>query len=264
MKRLLAMSFVCLSITAYIGPAKADDRLILTANGFTLTDTSGGGGGGIGWIHDFRPGLVAGAAADYQTIEDAHWAYGSLTGAVTGGAEGRKWSLYGEVHKGSGDDDAHHFTYQVAAVGASLPLFRGLSLDLEDRQIDIDTTHGNLPKVGLTMLWNPHWQTSVSYANSVGGNLATDITAARLDYYERKAHFLLGGAVGNADPVVLNLQPGVVIPTRRLHQAFIGAARTFQRTELLVLVDYLELGTSERVTLTLNATIQLGRREKPK
>ena len=51
------------------------------------------------------------------------------------------------------------------------------SVQLEARQIDIDTTHGNLPKLGLTYLWTPRLLTNVSYAHSVGGNLGTELTS---------------------------------------------------------------------------------------
>lgn len=242
--------------------AQADDRVILTANGSTLSHASGGGGGSLRWLHDFSPGTVVGAGFEYQTLADASWKFGSLNAAVTGGPEGRRWSLYGEVHRGSGDDTTHDFDYQVVAAGGSLPLSRRLSLQLEDRQIDVDRAHGNLPKLGLSMVWNPRLQITVSYANSVGGNLGTEIGTARVDYYIDRTRLIAGGAVGRADPVVVNLQ-GVTLPTRTLREAFVGFGRTFSRTEFLMLVDHLELGDSKRATLTLSLTLHLNRAAAP-
>ncbi len=254
----LTLGFALLSLTlACIG--RAEDRLTFSANGSTLTDTNGGGGGSISWLHNFGPNALAGVAVEHQQLADARWQFGSLSGAYTGGAEGRKWSVYGEAHKGSGDDDAHDFSYQIAAVGTLLPLSPRLSLQLEDRQIDIDTTHGNLPKAGLSMSWSPKLQTAVAYAQSIGGNLGTKLGTVRFDYYEDVVHLIAGGAFGRADPAVVHLQPGLELPSRTLREGFLGAARIFPRSEILVLADYLELGDSERVTVTLSFTLHLNR-----
>jgi hypothetical protein len=203
--------------------------------------------------------VIGGAGVEYQSIADeAHWRFGSLRGAVTGGEAGRKWSVSGEAHKGSGADNTHDFTYQIVALGGTVPLYRNLSLELEDRQIDIDTAHGNLPKIGLSYVWNPRLQTTISHANSIGGNLGTELTAARIDYYPGNLHLIAGGVRGKADSVVVNLQPGVRVPARRLHQGFLGIGRRFSRVEVLLLGDYLELGSSERVTGTLSVTVPIG------
>jgi hypothetical protein len=240
------------------GGAWAEDRLTLSANGSTLTDTDGGAGGSVSWLHNFNPNVVLGVGGEYQTLGDAQWQFGSLRGALTGGGEGRKWSLAAEAHRGTGDDETHDFTYQVAVLSASLPLYRKLSLQLEDRQIDVDTTHGNLPKIGFSLLATPALQASVAYAKSASGNLGTDLTTARLDYYTRRLHFILGGAAGSAATVVL----GVIDPdaaARDIRQGFIGFSRLYSRAEFLMLGDYLEIGDSERVTLTLSCTIHIGR-----
>jgi len=264
MKRTANTLSLCLAGCLLSCVAWAEDRLILSADGSTLTDTNGGGGGAIGWLHNFNPNTVLGAAVEYQTLGDARWKFGSLNGALTGGSEGKKWSLYAEAHQGNGDDNAHDFTYQIGAIGAILPLYRRLSVQLEDKQIDVDTTHGNLPKVGLALLWTPRLQTSVAYAHSVGGNLGTDIGTARLDYYGQSLHFILGGAAGPASTVVLNLPPGVNFPSRSLREGFIGFSHRYARAEFLMLGDYLEIGHSQRVTLTLGCTIYLNQAAKPK
>jgi hypothetical protein len=64
----------------------------------------------------------------------------------------------------------------------------------------------------------------------------------------------VGGASGTADPVVLNLQPGIVLPVSDLKQGFAGIGRTFPRGQIQVVGDYLESGESERITLLLNFT----------
>jgi len=236
--------------------ALADDRLTLSANGSTLTDSDGGVGGAVGWLHNFSPDAVFGLAAEHQTIADARWTFGSISTSLTRGPSTARRSLYGDFHKGTGDDNSRDFNYQAGALGVFLPLAGRLSLQLEDRQIDIDTSHGNMPKVGLSMLWTPRLQTAVSYTDTAGGNLGTNLGAALLDYYG-PVHWLVGGAVGRADPVVVNLQPGTQLRGRTLRQGFAGFSKAFSRTELLMIADYLELAGSERVTLTVGLTVNL-------
>ena len=233
MNTLQRILCACLASLAFAGICRGEDRLTLTANGSTLTGTNGGAGGSLGWLHNFNPDVLLGAGVEYQRLGDARWKFGSLNGAWTGGGEGRRWSLYGEGHKGTGDDAAHDFTYQIFAVGASVPLFRKLSLQLEDKQIDVDTTHGNLPKIGLSLVWTPRLQTAISYAHSVGGNLGTDIGTVRLDYYAQSLHYIVGGAFGPADTVVLNLPPGVPFPSRSLREGFLGFSRLYRSAEFL-------------------------------
>lgn len=235
-----------------------DDRLILSASGSTLTGASGGGGGAVNWLRDVSPGTLVGVGVEYQTIADAHWTFGSLRGALTLARDSNApLTLWGEVHQGSGRIDVDSFRYSVGALGISRKLTGGLSLQLEGRQIDIDTTHGNLPKLGLSYVWNPRLLTSVSYAYSVGGNLGTELFATRVDYYGPNFNVLAGGGAGQADPAVVNLQGGTTLPGRTIKQVFLGTAKPFGRAEWMLVGDYLDLAGSERVTLTLSCTIHL-------
>jgi len=257
MRRVAKPVTLALLALASAGAALAEDRITVTANGSTLTDTNGGAGGSLGWLHDLNANAVLGVAGEYQRLGDSRWKFGSLTGAWTGGGEGKKWSVYGGAHIGTGDEPVRTFDYRLGEVGAILPLYRKLSLQVEDKQIDIDTTRGNLPKVGLSLSWTSRLQTSLAYARSVSGNLGTDLTTGRLDYYGSAAHFILGGAAGPASTVVLNLPPGFNFPSRNLREGFIGFSHAFKRTEILVLGDYLKIGDSKRLTLTLSYTLHL-------
>lgn len=132
-------------------------------------------------------------------------------------------------------------------------------MQLETRQIEIDTSHGNLPKLGLTYVWTPRVSTNVSYAHSVGGNLGTELTTARVDYAGR-LNLILGGAWGQADANVVNLQPGLSLPAQDLREGFLGIGKTFSRGEVMLLGDYLKLADSEKVTVSLSFTAYVGSR----
>ena len=230
------------------------NRLILSANGVRLTGVDDGGGGSLSYLHYLTPDALIGVGGEHQFIADSEWTFGSLRGAVGFGAPKRKTTLVAEMHYGKGDDAGRDFDYSVAVLGLSQAITSKLSIQLEGREIDVDRSDGNLPKIGVTYAWTPQFVTNVSYAESVSGNLETELTGARIDHYGRQVHLFAGGASGRADPVVLNLQPGAVLPVSNLKQGFAGIGRSFSRGEVQLIGDYLESGESERITVTLTYT----------
>jgi len=245
--------------------ARPADRLILSVQGSSLETAGDGGGGAVRWLHNVNSGALIGAGVDYQSIAGSQWAFASLNGSVTlGERPDARWTLYGEIQQGSGSDDGGSFSYSVFSAGIFRALTSRLTLQLDDQQIDIDTTHGNLPKLGLTYLWNPRLLTSVSYMNSVSGNLGTEMGIARVDYYGQNLGFLIGGAYGQASPAVVDLQTGVVLPGAKMKEMFVGLSKPFARGEWQLVADYLDLEGIERVTLTLNCTFHLRERSQPR
>lgn len=240
--------------------APLQDRLIVSGNGSTLEDpSSGGGGGSLTWVHDFSSATL-GVGGQYQTLADAHWEFGTVTGSLNFGSPGDKWSIYGEADEGVGDIGAYlglrHFDYDVEAAGVNAAFGGKVTLQLETRQYDIDTAHGNLPKVGLGVLWTPHFQTTVSYARSATGDLGTQLTTLRLDFFG-PINWVVGGATGYASPPIVNFQTGAtgVAPTYR--EGYLGLSKAFRRIDWGILADYLKLGEVKRVTLTLTCTLHL-------
>jgi hypothetical protein len=257
-------ALVCSGV-AYADNAGSDDRLLFSASGATLSVASGGGGGSAGWLHNFSADNLAGAAVEYDTIANAHWTFGSLNAATTSGPAGARLSLYGEIHEGEGDIGLRRFDYSVEAVGLIRTFGPHLSLQLEDREIDIDTSRGNLPKLGVTYLWGPRLQTAVAFQHSVSGNLGTNLGSIRVDVYGKPLNWLAGGAYGQGAPAVFNLQTGLVEPNSgRLKEVFLGAAKSFARSDLTVVADYLDLSGTRRVTLTVNYIFDLGATGRPK
>ena len=253
-----ARSADSVAVTGTSPPSTSEDKLILTAQGSTLTGASGGGGGEIAWAHTFGPGTTASVAGDYQSIAGSHWAFGSLTGSVGWGSTGTRWTAYGEGHVGAGNTGTHPFDYGVYVAGVTGTFSGRYTVQLETRQIDIDQSHGNLPKIGLAMLVTRRLLASVSYAQSVSGNLDTDLLTARVDHYGTTLNWLAGIAEGHAAPAVVNINTGATGPAPRLKEGFAGIVRTWPRTELSLLADYLDLEGTKRITLTLSCTLHLG------
>jgi hypothetical protein len=242
----------------------SDDRIALSANGSTLTGTNGGGGGSVGWMHNFDADTLAGVAIEHQVVSVAHWTFGSVNGSLTRELGDARYSLYGEAHEGAGDNGPHAFKYSIVAAGLIGTYFHRLSVQLETRQFRVDTTHGNLPKLGLSYLWTPSILTTLAYAYSVGGNLGTHLTSARIDQYGSQVNFLAGVAFGQVSPAVLSLN--IDIPGKTLKEGYVGMTKLLPhlRSDLTVVVDYQDLSGSKRVAATLNYIFHFGHHGKPR
>jgi hypothetical protein len=237
---------------------RPDDRLILTGNGSTLSGASGGGGGSAAYLHQMNPDALLGAAVEYQSLAGAWWSFGSLSAAFSHAlTDSSRWSVRGEVHEGEGQTLDHTFNYAIEALGIGLAVPGGLSADLEERQIDVDTDHGSLPKLALSKAFGPHWLTTVAYAYSFGGNLDTEYTLARVDFYGPGFNLLAGGSVGRVNPAVVNIEGILEAEARHLNEVFAGATKRLGRVELTLLGDELDLAGSKRLTISLTATLHL-------
>jgi hypothetical protein len=249
-------------VRAPIATADSSDRLLLSGNAETLTDTNGGGGVTVGWLHNFDPSTLLEIGAEHQVISNAHWSVGSLDGSLTLGGTGTRCTLYGDVREGAGDVGSSAFRYSVVDLGAITTWTRGWSVQAEDRQIDVQTTHGNLPKLGLLYLWDRRWLASAAYSYSVGGNLGTRLTTASVQETGTAFNPILGVAFGRASPAVIDLQTGVVLaPGQTLKEGYIGFSMPVHpwHGDITVIADYVELDSSRRATLTVNYMRQLGR-----
>jgi hypothetical protein len=244
-------------------PTSSSDRLLLSGNASRLSDDIHGDGGQIAWLHD-ADRLHFNVGGEYQSIENSHWAFGSLTAAYTA-ADSAHSSVFAEVHEGNGrgGQNLPTFRYSVVAGGYSRALASHLTLQLEDRDFNVDTAHGNLPKIGLALPWTARLLSTLSYARSVSGNLQTEVALVRLDLYGANWNALVGAATGHAAPVVVNLQPGFNVEERNnLNEGFVGASRALGRGQLQLVFDYLDLGGRKRGTVTASLTLPLdsGRR----
>ena len=234
----------------------AQDRLVLSGNGEWLTGGAGGWGASALWSHTFESADVLGGGAEYQHVADSHWTNGVLNGVLVL-SQGPPTDLYAELHEGSGDLALRSFNYSVITAGALVTPLSWLSVQLEEKRVDVDTTHGNLPKLGLLFRVAPEVLVSASYADSAGGNLGTRLTSVRVDY-TGPVTALAGAATGRAAPAVLNLLGQIVAPSPKLTELFAGVGRRFGRAEWQLLADYEDLESFKRTTITLTCTFHLG------
>jgi hypothetical protein len=262
------MTFRARAITAMLGllapcaaalaSSTSSDRISLSGNGSTLTGTDGGEGGSIGWLHNFNPDAILTLGAEHQRIGDAHWSFGSLTGAISSELGNGRYTFSGEVHEGSGENGVRPLKYEIEVLQVTGTYFHRLSTQLEVQRIDVDTLHGNLPKITISYLWSPHWLTSFSRSDSAGGNLGTQLDSLRIDRYGKHVNLLLGGSYGRASLIIID-GFNFVAPGHILREGYLGASKLFaRRTEVTLTGDYQNLSGSKRATLTLSFMFHLG------
>ena len=240
--------------------AAADDRLLFIGSVSHIPNSTGARDWQAHWLHDRSTAAKFSAGIESHSSGDARWTLGSVSGAFihnTTAMSPRQYGLLGEFHQGSGNDTTHSFNYQVIVGGLSYALTPDLTLQLEERYINVDATRGHLPKVGLAYTADRHWLTTMFYAHSASGNLGTELVGARLDIYQPAARLLAGVSFGKSSPAVVNLQPTFVAPGLILREEYFGAAWQVLRGELLLVTDFLDLGGSRRETLTMSYTVHL-------
>jgi hypothetical protein len=238
----------------HAAPSTADDRIALSANASSLTGTGGGGGASAAWLHNFDADTLLGVAAQYQALSVSHWAFASLSGAVTRGPGDQRYTFYGQADEGAGRNGPNAFKYRIEGLGVTGTYFHRLSATVEDKQVNVESTHGNLPKLQLAYLWNPRIQTTVGHQHSFGGNLGTRLTTARIDVYASPVSFLVGGAFGQAAPALLGQlvtqqgpQGNITLAPHDLREGYVGMVKSFPglRSDLTLIVDYQRLSGGE-------------------
>jgi hypothetical protein len=241
---------------------QGDNRLILSADGESLTGTNGGEGGSVNYLGQPSANALLGVGAEYQRLAGANWEFASFTGSygnqITADS---RWSVHAEAHEGTGRSSSalgsSTFDYSIVAAGGGLTAPGGLSFDLEERQIDVQTSHGSLPKATLAQPFGKHLLTTLSYAHSFGGNLDTSYGLARLDVLAPGYSVIAGGSLGRVTPAVINIQGLLLTESRHLSEVFLGVTKTIAHVDLTLLGDDQDLEGIKRVTLTLNLTVHL-------
>lgn len=234
-----------------------EDRLLLSADGDWLTGGSGGGGATALWSHTLAPQETINAGAEYEQVANAHWTNGILSGSFGLGSGTPATTLYFDAHEGAGDLAQRGFHYSVITAGLLHPATDWLTVQLEERRIDVDTSHGNLPKLGLLFRVAQPLLVSVSFADTAGGNLGTRLTTLRADYTSTGLNALGGVAYGQAAPAVLNLIGQIVQPAPTLREVFAGLGTSVGRTAWQLVADYTDLSGFKRTTVTLSCTLPL-------
>jgi hypothetical protein len=256
---MMVVSIFMAGVPAFVlaeSPAAAEtpsSRIVASADGTTLTGTNGGGGASLGWLLNFDPSTLVSVAAEHQALANAHWTFGSLYGTAAAGPDAQRYNFYGEVHEGGGHDGPSAFDYHIEAAGVIGTFDHRFTVQLEDRRIDVENTHGNLPKAGVSYLWGTQLSANVSYQHSVGGNLGTKIWSARVDHFGSTVNLLAGGAYGPTLPITFDLPSGSVSQVHLLREGFVGASKPFPslRSVVTLVADFVDLSGIKRATFTL-------------
>ncbi len=162
---LRTLATAALSLAAFAVPAPSlaadlsgrDDRLAVMVSGSTIENdfiSDNGWGASALWLHNFNANVVLGVGGEHQTLSDADWNFGIVSFNYGFGPAGRRTNVYVDGRQGSGEDLTHSYDYGIYTAGLYQSLTKQLTLQLEDKQVDVDTVRGNLPKLGLSYLWS--------------------------------------------------------------------------------------------------------------
>ena len=238
-------------------PGPALDRIVVGVDGAALTGTNGGEGGAVAYLHQ-EGALLVGLGAEYQRLATSKWGFGSFNIAYSHPmTASSSWNVHAEAHEGTGNVAGAPFLYSIVAAGVGAALPGGIGADVEERQIDVDTSHGSLPKISLSKGWGKHFLTSVGYGVSVGGNLNTSYTLARVDFYGPGFSLLGGGDVGRVSPAVVNINGVLTSQARHLNEVFAGITKPLKQVDVTLLADRIDLAGIDRLTFTLNFSVRL-------
>lgn len=223
------------------------DTMFLNLEFSSLSSASGGGRVAVDWLRAAEGGLDYLAGISYARLADNDWAVGHF-GAFSRIGDHLSWR--GDLHLGTGNRADRSFDYQMVEAGLTWEIVdQRLYLDIEDRYLDIDTTHGNLLELGVTFLPRPRYASKLAYIRSTGGNTESDFVSGRLDIFAGRHRFLGGFAVGRTRPEAVATFGG---DAAELEQVFVGMAVPISGPELTVVLDLLRLDEVERATLTLS------------
>ena len=210
-----------------------------------------GSGGRVDYAYSLVDGNgVTLAAAGYE-LAGSRWAYGEVGG---GRALGSRRVLSGGGSLGSGERGRESFGYERYGLGLALEAIeKRLVLTLEDEYYDIDTTRGNLLTLRAGATLSPRLTVEVHRSESLSGNLDSDFTGLRLDGAGSRFGWLAGGGAGRSRPEILDLVGSAA--STDLREIFAGVRVPVSGSQLVLVVDYLDLDGVDRLTVTLGVQL---------
>ena len=204
-----------------------------------------GSGGRVDYAYSLVDGNgVTLAAAGYE-LAGSRWAYGEVGGWL---ALGSRWVLSGGGSLGSGERGRESFGYERYGLGLALEA-------IEERAgcVGGGSTRGSLlaPRAGAPL--SPRLTVEVHRSESLSGNLDSDFTGLRLDGAGSRFGWLAGGGAGRSRPEILDLVGSAA--STDLREIFAGVRVPVSGSQLVLVVDYLDLDGVDRLTVTLGVQL---------
>lgn len=264
-RAMVASCSLCVATFAHAGDspappeaaASASDQLLFSADASPRAAGAAGQGGSASWLHAFAGGSVFGVGSEFRKVASAQWTNGMAVASLRLAHAAWKPRLLFDLHEGFGTLAQRPFRYSVVALGFGGDLAPRLSMLVEDRRIDIDTSHGHLPRLTLVAHATPRLDFSGGYAFSTGGNLGTRLLMARVDYLGRRCNALGGITWGPASPAVYDPLRQVIAPGAHLTESYVGLGLVAGPTRWQLGADHQVVGGTRRTMLTLTGSITL-------
>lgn len=232
---------------AALVPARgAVDWLVLSVEGRDDDPGGRGGSGGVEWLHEFSPRVLAGAGGYASSISGADWRYLRLSAVVRAGAS----TLQLGADLGDGRRGGHHFDYRIVRAGLTRALVAGrLYAELGDQYVDVDGSRGHVLKLAASVVPTPAVTLSAAAHLSAGGNLGARYAALRADVRCGRVGLLGGLNLGRARPELFDVFGRR--PSTHSSEAFAGATLPLGSQSATFVLDRLRVSGSTRTSVTI-------------
>ena len=248
-----------LSPEPHPGVPLTHDFLVLTG-GFNRVASSGDGGiTSLDWVHLTRSGKTYTAGAEAHSVGDSRWAF------LTFGSTLLKMDRFQLQIRGSfggGNADGENFSYQSYEATVSYKTTQQFYLTLDEQYLKIGDAHGLLIKPGTTIFIRPWLRAELSFSQSVGGNVQTQLGSGRLDVDARAVGLFGGIAGGHTSPEIVRVEFGSETPGQSLKEAYLGFRLRLREIEWTVVADFPDLATNRQQIITVGLKLPLRRNRR--
>jgi hypothetical protein len=237
--------------------AEESDAIVAVGQWDHSSAVSDGGGGSLDWLHSYRPGKTVSVGLGTYGFGSSHW---TLARAGASFQVADRWHIEPQVALGGGSTGGSDFLYQQYRAKVLFRTSSRLYVKAQEEYIDISDSRGHLVSVGTSVFPSRLFSMDVNYAHSVGGNLGTRFVSGRLDFNVRNFRPLAGFAVGQTAPAVFGVGVGQQLVSQDFYEGFVGLGFPISGAELTVAVDWIQVGSTQRSTVTAGLRVPIGNR----
>ena len=232
----------------------SSDALIATGEWERSSGGLSGGGGSLDWLHTARPGTNVSLGLAAYRLGGSQRTLGRAGAFFPIAA---RWTLEPQVSLGGGNTAGVGFLHQQYRATLGFRASSRLYLRAQEEYFHIGDSNGHLLSGGVSVLPSRLLSIDMSYAHSAGGNLGTQFVSGRFDLYRRTLRPFAGFAVGQTAPVVFDVGFGQQLVSQDLHEGFVGFVFPIAAAEFTVALDWIQVGSTQRSTLTAGVKIPI-------
>jgi hypothetical protein len=249
---LLAQATATIPATAL---TEASDSLIVSGEFDHIGPNTNGTAGSFQWLHADGHHFVYQAGVSSQLLGQTHWTL-ATAGLVW---FQRRWTVESSLRAGHGSATVTGgFPYLDFLGAVTYRATPHLVTNVKAEYIDVATSHGSLFGAGVCICDTHRYSTTVSFAHSALGNLATEFVSIREERLGRTVSPFFDASVGKSLPRLLD--PALDVYSSPTHTySFSGGSRfsLTSRTILTAAASYGRTGAFQTITIALSSNFKI-------